>query len=234
MLSLVRSGLLQMIAFLVVLLPLCILVSRVYTPYSSGKSKEVTLGLSFVESAQPSGQSVQSPHQHAQTKVFSPVNGMSVSGTSVVGGPSLSPDFINQTLAFAGSPAAGTGQALYDLSRQYHIDDAYALAVFQKESLFGQYGAGFENHALGNIVCAGYPACNGRFRSYPSWEAGYQDFYQLLTREYVSRGLDTVETITPVYAPASENNTALYIQQVRTSFLELRSAQSLMIQEMPR
>ena len=39
MLSLVRSGLLQMIAFLVVLLPLCILVSRVYTPYSSGRAK---------------------------------------------------------------------------------------------------------------------------------------------------------------------------------------------------
>jgi hypothetical protein len=111
---------------------------------------------------------------------------------------------------------------------QYHIDDAYALAVFQKESSFGKYGAGFENHALGNIVCAGYPTCNGRFRSYASWSAGYDDFYRLITTEYVDRGLSTVETITPVYAPSSENDTGLYIQQVRQSMLVFRSAQSLL------
>jgi hypothetical protein len=227
MLSLVRSGLLQMIALLVVFLPLCILVSRVYTPYSSGRSKVFTFGLSIVEPTRP-------PRQPVQSKMLAPVNRISESGTSVVGGPSLSPDFINQTLASAGSPAAGTGQALSDLSRQYQIDDAYALAVFQKESSFGKSGAGFEDRALGNIVCAGYPTCNGRFRSYSSWEAGYEDFYLLIRREYVARGLDTVETITPVYAPSTENNTGLYIQQVRTSLLEFRSAQSLFLQEMPR
>ena len=198
MLSLVRSGLLQMIAFLVVLLPLCLLVSRVYTPYRSGRSKVFAFGVSIVVPTQ-------SPRQPAESKVLAPVNRISVSGTLVVGNPSLSADFINQTLASASSPAAGTGQGLYDLSMQYHIDDAYALAVFEKESSFGRYGAGFEDHALGNIVCAGYPTCNGRFRSYPSWEAGYDDFYRLITGEYVARGLDTVETITPVYAPSSEN-----------------------------
>jgi hypothetical protein len=154
---------------------------------------------------------------------------MPVSGTSVVGGPSLSADFINQLLTAASSPAAGTGQGLYDLSVQSGIDDAYALAVFEKESSFGRYGAGFDNHALGNIVCAGYPTCNGRFRWYPSWIAGYEDFYQLVSREYVARGLSTIETITPVYAPSSENDTELYIQQVRQSMLAFRQAQSLMI-----
>ena len=149
-------------------------------------------------------------------------------GTSVVGRPSLSADLMNQVLASAGSPAAGTGQGLYDLSVQSGIDDAYALAVFQKESSFGRYGAGFEDHALGNIVCAGYPTCNGRFRWYASWLAGYADFYQLISREYVSRGCSTVETITPVYAPSSENDTGLYIQQVRQSMLAFRQAQSLM------
>jgi hypothetical protein len=153
---------------------------------------------------------------------------MSVSGTSVVGGPSLSVAFINQVLATAGSPAAGTGQALHDLSVQFGIDDAYALAVFGKESSFGRYGAAFENHALGNIVCAGYPTCNGRFRCYPSWEDGYADFYQLIRGEYVARGLSTVETITPVYAPSVENDTGLYIQQVRQAMLAFRQAQSLM------
>jgi hypothetical protein len=147
----------------------------------------------------------------------------------VLGGPSLSPDLINQVLSVAGSPAVGTGQGLYDLSRESGIDDAYALAVFEKESSFGTSGAGFENHALGNIVCAGYPTCNGRFRWYSSWQDGYQDFYRLISQEYVARGLSTVETITPVYAPSSENDTGLYISQVCQSMLAFRSAQSHLI-----
>jgi len=221
MLSLVRSSLLRMIAFVVVFLPLCMLVAHVYTPYSSRNGRVFTFGLSFVEP-------VQSYSQPIQSQELPPVSRIPASATSVLGGPSLSADFINQVLASASSPAAGTGQALYDLSVESGIDDAYALAVFQKESSFGRYGAGFDDHALGNIVCAGYPTCNGRFRWYPSWLAGYEDFYQLISREYVSRGCSTVETITPVYAPSSENDTGLYIQQVRQSMLAFRQAQSLM------
>ena len=222
MLSLVRSGLLRMIAFVVVFLPLSILVAHVYTPYSSRSSRMFTLGFSL-------GSPVQSPPQTVQSSGIPPVSRIPVPSTSVMGGPSLSADFINQVLSSASSPAAGTGEGLYDLSVQSGIDDAYALAVFEKESSFGKYGAAFENHALGNIVCAGYPTCNGRFRWYPSWQAGEQDFYQLIKREYVARGLSTVESITPVYAPSSENDTGLYIQQVRQSMQAFRQAQSLLV-----
>ncbi len=222
MVSLVRSGLLRMIACVVVFLPLCILVAHVYTPYRSGSSRVFTFGLSLAEPIQPASRPVQS-------KELLPVSRIPVSGTSVLGDPSLSADFINQVLASADSPADGTGQALYNLSVQSGIDDAYALAVFGKESSFGKYGAAFENHALGNIVCAGYPTCNGRFRWYPSWQAGYQDFYQLISTEYLARGLSTVEAITPVYAPSSENDTGLYVQQVRRSMLAFRQAQSLLV-----
>jgi hypothetical protein len=230
MLSLVRSGLLRMIAFIAVFLPLCIVIAQIWALLPHPRHKPVTLVFSFVRSAKSGEQSIQSPRQpiesvdqSVQSHELPPV-----SGTSVLGSPSLSVDFINQILALAGSPAAGTGQALYDLSRESGIDDAYALAVFEKESSFGKYGAAFENHALGNIVCAGYPTCNGRFRSYSSWSAGYADFYRLITTEYVARGLSTVETITPVYAPSSENDTGLYISQVRQSMLAFRQAQSLM------
>src|SRR5436853_4184048 len=228
MLSLIRSGLLRMIACVVVFLPLCILVAHVYTPYHSESIGAFTLGFSLVEPVQSLHQSVQSLRQPAHSSELLPVERMPVSGTSVVGGPSLSADFINQVLASASSPAVGTGQALYDLSVESGIDDAYALAVFEKESSFGKYGAAFENHALGNIVCAGYSTCSGRFRWYSTWEAGEQDFYQLIKREYVVRGLTTVETITPVYAPSSENDTGLYTQQVRQLMLAFRQAQSLL------
>lgn len=143
-------------------------------------------------------------------------------GTSIVGSPSLSGDYINKVLSNAGSPAAGTGQALSDLSAQYGVDDAYALAVFNKESSLGKYGAAADNHSLGNIVCAGYSTCNGRFRSYPDWATGYQDFYRLIKNEYVARGLSTVETITPVYAPPSENDTTGYEQSVETAMASYR------------
>src|SRR5262249_55879128 len=104
MLSLIRSYLLRMIAFLVVFLPLSILVGHVYTAYSSRSSRVFTIGFSFVEP-------IQSSRQLVQSRALPPVNRMSGSSTSVVSGPSLSADFINQVLASAGSPAAGTGQA---------------------------------------------------------------------------------------------------------------------------
>jgi hypothetical protein len=143
----------------------------------------------------------------------------------VVGGPSLSAGFINHVLAVAGSPAAGTGQALYDLSVQYDIDDAYALATFWHESSYGKAGWAFTDHSLGNIVCAGYPTCNQRFRWYASWQEGYADFYRLIAREYVARGLVTLDTIIPVYAPSVENNPAEYIKSLRDAMLAYRSGQ---------
>ncbi len=229
MLSLARSCLFRMIALLTIFLPMSILVAQIWALSPHPPHRAVTLVFSFVKPTQSVGQSVQSFHQSVQSSELPPVGRRSMSGTSVLGGPSLSPDLINQVLSMASSPAAGTGQSLYDLSVQSGIDDAYALAVFEKESSFGKYGAGFENHALGNIVCAGYPTCNGRFRAYASWSEGYTDFYHLITTEYVARGLTTVETITPVYAPASENDTGRYISQVCQSMFAFRSAQSHLI-----
>jgi len=53
------------------------------------------------------------------------------SGSSVVGGPSLSAAKIDQILTNAGSPAAGLGQNFYDDSVKYGIDDADALAFYK-------------------------------------------------------------------------------------------------------
>ena len=144
------------------------------------------------------------------------------SGDSIVGGPSLSASFVNRVLARAGSPAVGTGQALYDLSVKYRVDDAYALSTFQHESTYGKYGYGAADLSLGNIICAGYATCNGRFRRYVSWEEGYEDFYRLIAREYVARGCRTLTCIVPVYAPPSENNTDGYIQTVRMQIVRFR------------
>jgi hypothetical protein len=55
-----------------------------------------------------------------------------------------------------------------------------------------------------------------RYRAYATWQAGYQDWYQLLATLYVRQWhLRTVAQIIPVYAPSSDNNNvAAYISAV--------------------
>ncbi|HJT60004.1 MAG TPA: glucosaminidase domain-containing protein [Ktedonobacteraceae bacterium] len=128
-------------------------------------------------------------------------------GLEVRGMPTLSVAFVNRVLAAAHSPAQGTGQALYDLSKQYGIDDVYALAFFQHESQFGTTGVARVTRSLGNIRCSSGYRCIDGYRAYASWQAGYEDWYQLVRSLYITRWhLTTVQQIVPVYAPASDHN----------------------------
>jgi hypothetical protein len=211
-LSYVRSSLLRFVALVAVSVPLLLVFTQVYTV-----ARPALISLRALMAARYAA--VVAPARLVVPAPPAP----SLLGVSIVGGPSISAEVVNRVLAQAGSPAIGTGQALSDLSAQYRVDDAYALAVFEHESTFGLYGAGNVNHALGNIICAGYPSCNGRFRFYSTWAEGYADFYRLMVDEYLSRGLTTVQAITPVYAPVSENDPASYIASVCASIARFRA-----------
>ena len=141
------------------------------------------------------------------------------SSSDVRGRPSLSASFINRVLAASHSPAAGLGQVLYADSLHFHIDDVFALAFFLHESSFGTTGVARVTHSLGNIICTpGWLRCVGRFRWYSSWAAGCLDWFRLLVVDYLPRGLVTVQTIVPVYAPSSDgNNVSAYIVAVMTA-----------------
>jgi Mannosyl-glycoprotein endo-beta-N-acetylglucosaminidase len=135
---------------------------------------------------------------------------------SVVGKPTISANFINSVLLQYRSPARDKGQALYDDGVKYNIDPAYALAFFMQESNLGNRGVATVTHSLGNIrATAGHPSYNG-YRSYSTWEEGFEDWYRLISQEYIqNRGLTTVSQIIPVYAPATDNNDDQnYIQTV--------------------
>ena len=115
----------------------------------------------------------------------------------------------------------GTGQALYDLSRRYGIADEYALAFFQYESAFGTTGVAQVTRSLGNIRCSQGYHCIAGYRAYPTWQAGYEDWFKLIKFGYVTGQVSrkcpcvTVQQIIPVYAPASDhNNEAAYIAAV--------------------
>lgn len=171
--------------------------------------------------------------QHA--KPFSPIPNMGgltlahhpsshANAHSIIGTPSLRPSFIDQVLAYAHSPAQGTGQALSDLSRAYHIDDAYALAFFEHESSFGLTGVARVTYSLGNIRCsAGYQCISG-YRAYDNWVAGYSDWFHLMATLYIKEWhLTTVEQIIPVYAPSSDgNDVSGYIAAVEQAVDEWR------------
>jgi hypothetical protein len=142
---------------------------------------------------------------------------------SVLGQPSITATMINKILAQYGSPATGTGPAWIAVGERYGIDPAYALAFFIHESSAGTNPGwaglksdGSSTHNVGNIICAGYATCYGRFRDYTSWEEGIDDWYKLIDNEYVNgRGAQTLEQIIPIYAPSSDNNDVPgYIQAV--------------------
>jgi hypothetical protein len=135
---------------------------------------------------------------------------------SLVGAPSTSVAQIESVLQQYGSPAAGLGQHLYDLGVRYGIDPAYALAFFVHESGCGTKGVARTTHSLGNIRWTdGWDNFEG-YRVYPTWEAGMEDWYKLLTDLYINQwGLRTVDAIIPVYAPSGDgNNPSAYIASV--------------------
>jgi hypothetical protein len=136
--------------------------------------------------------------------------------------PSIGPQQIDHILAEYGSPATGTGRIWYELGRRYGIDPVFAVAFFIHESGAGTSPAwaglkpdGSTTHNVGNIICAGYPRCYGRFRDYASWQEGIEDWYRLIDVEYLQgRGHRTVADIIPVYAPSIENDVQNYVTVV--------------------
>lgn len=163
----------------------------------------------------------------------------SASASSIMGAPSLSAAFIDSVLAEAHSPASGAGQALYALSVQYGINDAYALAFFHHESSYGTTGEARVTMSLGNERCIADRPCidrgRGGYALMNSWADGFQHWYSLLLYGYVQGDINryigrsacpcsTVEQIIPVYAPSSDNNNVqAYIAAIERDIVTWRA-----------
>lgn len=140
---------------------------------------------------------------------------------SVLGKPTISAAFINEVLAAYHSPAAGQGQAMYNLGLKYGIDPVYALAFFMHESLFGTTGEARATLSLGNLRCIPTRPCidqnRGGYAQMYSWQDGFEQWYKLIRNLYVAQwGRVTVDQIIPKYAPNSDgNNEAEYIATLK-------------------
>ena len=140
------------------------------------------------------------------------------SQTSITGPSTVTLPMVQQITA--GTPLFPVAQQILDGGAAYNINPAFALAIWTHESALDMAGASVANNNPGNLICAAAvqpPAigCNGRWAVYPDLAAAVADWYRYIDAFYVQqRGLTTVETILPVYAPAVENDTAGYIARV--------------------
>lgn len=152
-----------------------------------------------------------------------------VADYTLQGPPTITAAFIDQVLAQAGSPAAGNGQALYDLGVKYDIDPVYALAFFKHESKFGTTGEATVTRSLGNERCISDRPCidqkRGGYALMVSWIDGFDHWYSLIANLYIKQwGRTTVETIVPKYAPNSDdNNEQAYIAAVEQDVVTWRA-----------
>jgi hypothetical protein len=149
---------------------------------------------------------------------------------NILGAPTVTAERIDEILRVYNSPAVGTGSYWIEYGLEFGIDPVYALAFFMHESQLGtnpnwagHKGDGTNTHNVGNIICAGYPTCFGRFRDYQDWPTGIRDWYRLIAVEYVQgRGVATVESIIPIYAPSFENDIPTYINSVKSYVAQWR------------
>ncbi len=132
------------------------------------------------------------------------------------------PRFAEALAAAPRSPVADSAGQLYDCCVQYGVNPAVALAFFVKESNRGTAGVAVQTLSWGNQRRAWRPERAigtlttqwGPFARYVSWLDSLADWCELLLSDvYQGEGRTTVRSVLPKYAPTSENNTALYIQQ---------------------
>jgi hypothetical protein len=126
------------------------------------------------------------------------------------------------------SPVTDQADQAYAICRQFGVNPAVALAFFIKESTKGTDGIAVQTLNWGNLIRPWDPnratgqtirAFGHDFPVYKSWLDGLADYCDLITSErgpFAGEKRNTVRSLIPRYAPPSENNTGLYIQQTIT------------------
>lgn len=160
---------------------------------------------------------------------------------NVMGPPTINAAYINQILARAHSPAAGLGQTIVNLGRQYGIDPVFLMAIFHHESDYGTTGEARFTFSPGNERCIKERPCvnnsmppgpcqNGQscYAQMKNWADGFDRLCFLLLDGYV-RGEITgsymvdIDSIIPTFAPKGDgNDTQAYIQLLKQDVVTMR------------
>jgi hypothetical protein len=139
---------------------------------------------------------------------------------SVVGPPSLSATTVDTLFTRLGSPMAGTGKVVEEVSHDTNIDDAFALAVWWAETNDGMAGVGLSYHNPGGVQGSpNYPS-NG-FAIYPSYAEAVTDWFTIIKDRYVDRGLTSVYSISGPYVGTA--GAANWANKVMNSMTDYRA-----------
>jgi len=126
--------------------------------------------------------------------------------------PSITVAEIDRVLGSVNSPIWPYSGDVYAYGIQYGIDPVFALAFWMKESREASDGSvAAPDHNPGYTEgLTNDPKC-GRWACWPTWPEGIAGWFRYMRVFFVDRGISTVESILPIYAPSSENNTSGYI-----------------------
>lgn len=150
---------------------------------------------------------------------------------SLTRGNSITAEQFDAILRDYNSPALGVGKPVSDYAASKKIDNAYILYIFIHESTAGtnRNWAGYKpdgstTHNIGNVICAGYPTCYGRFRDYPSWEAGFKGAIDNLVAYREQNGINDITMAINRWAPSTENDTNGYVDNLKATVTKWRQA----------
>ncbi|MBN8472121.1 C39 family peptidase [Corallococcus exiguus] len=135
-------------------------------------------------------------------------------------------------MSIAESGFAGQGEFLMRMAEKHDVPIDLALAMLWKESQWGTAGASVGANNPGNLKFVGQegaheaftsPGAYGSFAGWPTLEQGIEAYFKLLGTHYRAE-LDSGDWTALVnrYAPPSENDSGLYVQQVYDSAAEVR------------
>lgn len=160
---------------------------------------------------------------------------------NIMGPPTISATYINSILANGHSPAAGLGQTIINLGKQYGIDPVFLLAIFQHESGYGSAGEARYTYSPGNERCIQERPCINNqtppgpcqtgqscYAQMQSWADGFDRLNYLLLNGYVraditGRYMITIDQIIPTFAPVGDgNDTAEYIAVLKQDVTSMR------------
>jgi murein DD-endopeptidase MepM/ murein hydrolase activator NlpD len=117
-----------------------------------------------------------------------------------------------------GSPLSGHGASIVRAASKYGVDPRVLVVIAKKESQFGKTSGRFKNNAWGYGV-----HLDSSKNTFPTWEAGAEKVAKELATGpyYKNAGKKTLAQVVNTYAPPSENNTALYTNQVNSWYRQL-------------
>ena len=140
----------------------------------------------------------------------------------------VSAQAIKSLLDKNGSPMRNDANAVLEAARKYSVNPAFLLAVTGAESSFGKAGAGARNKNPGNLRVskailnsAGIPFKGhdkGGYTIFNTWRDGLMAMAEVLSRNYLKKGRDTINKIGPTYVGASSSEwisiTSSYMKQL--------------------